>query len=59
MELVNPFGSFTFVVLSNKESVARAGSLRQASPTQDLRNDFWVKTLPNAVLHWIVDGSIQ
>ncbi len=52
-------GSPAFVVLSNKEKVARAGLLRQPTPTQCVRDDFLVKTLPNAVLHWLLGGSIQ
>ena len=52
-------GSSAFVVLSNKEKVARADSLRQPLPTQCLRDDFLLKILPNTVLHWILGGSIQ
>ena len=37
-------GSPAFVVLSNKEKVAKTGSVRQRIPTQCMRDDFWGET---------------
>jgi hypothetical protein len=40
------FGSSTLVVLSNKEKVARAGLVRERTPPQCVRNEFFGGDIP-------------
>ncbi len=51
LEVGPEYGSHAFVVLSNKEKAARAGLVRQHTPTQCVRDDFLGETSLNAVLH--------
>ncbi len=52
-------GSSAFLVLSNKEKVARVGLLRQRTPTECVRVDFLGEISSNAHLHWFGARSTQ